>query len=671
MSADGSTCPENENSTDCLLRALLKALDKQANAENGDFDWDPITFGFTVPIGIIAALFALVTVFQAVLAAGPGRRKSNRNAIGEWSQYTRRKWSWPDMTMLSIARTPILRTPRIITLLEAAKERVDEWAAEDFGNQNATDYEVAATWWSLLDEVDLRWLFRCDTYMLKTQCDYLPDDLRAAPAYAEVGCIVAMTAVAGAVSFKSEEQSAYPIIIGDGFQFDFRQHPTLGTVGAFSRHGDVYRGRRPVPIDMGRSLVPRLEQALLALRHAQGDVKGGFCGFHDGKFINAIRQTDPGTIIENRHSDRGCSAANRVALCQCNTLYDRPDDHHLLWLITAAVPEEVPVIFPSGSTISPNLTMLALNSRFWRAPRQTRLNETEPSILGQSQIKWYPTAKPHAVKDEHIRYISALLISTKERPLPKRPDGIDVGVENLDRDDIIVAYNDVFKACLRLLYSLEDFQSWFATLDDLTKQYLRILVLLQLRQVDKWFKWLPSRLIICKAVTLYLNTLTLLDAEAAITEDTFGFSLSQEGSGNQESATAGAPMGVVARHLTTIKTLFEFAGQYVDGLECYNTTRPIHVDITQLADRSNLGQFYCLAGRSPRFNEQLGDMGVLFGSILGTVASCWRADEVERGRKETERVRKEIEREMKETEMEDIEREGIEEYMAWRSDWLD
>ncbi|RYP42602.1 hypothetical protein DL767_000126 [Monosporascus sp. MG133] len=507
MSADGSTCPENENSTDCLLRALLKVLDKQANAENGAFDWDPITFGFTVPIGIIAALFALVTVFQAVLAAGPGRRKSNRNAIGEWSHYTR----------------PPLE--------QAAKEPVEGRAAEKTGNQNAIDDEVAATWWSLLNEVDLRWLFREDAHMTNTQCDYLPDDLRAAPAYAEVGCIVAMTAVAGAVSFKSEGQSAYPIIIGDGFQFDFRQHPTLGTVGAFSRYGDVDRGRRPVPIGRGRSPVPRPEQTLLALRHAQGDVKGGFCGFHDGKFINAIRQTDPGSIIENGHNDRGCSAADRVALCRCNTLYDRPDDHHLLWLITAAVPEEVPVIFPSGSTISPNLlTMLALNSRFWRAPRQTRLNETEPSILGQSQIKWYPTAKPHAVEDEHIRHVSALLISTKERSLYKRPDGIDVGVENLDRDDIIVAYNDVFKACLRLLYSLEDFQSWFTTLNDLTKQYLRILVLLQLRQVDKWFKWLPSQLVIFKAVTLYLNTLTLLDAEAAITEDTFGFSHSQEGS---------------------------------------------------------------------------------------------------------------------------------------------
>ncbi|RYP45564.1 hypothetical protein DL768_008113 [Monosporascus sp. mg162] len=602
MSVDGSTCPENENSTDCLLRVLLQVLAGHATADNGKFDWDPITFGFTVPIGIIAALFTLVTVFQAVLAAGPGRRKSNHNAIGEWSQYNSREWSWPDMTMLSIAQTPILTTYRIIAALEkAAKERKD---------QNATKHEVAATWWPLLNEVGLRWLFHDKKYMVKTQCDYLPDDLRAAPAYAE-----------------SEEQSTY-LIIGDGFQFDFRQHPTLGTVGAFSRHGNLDGVRRPVP---------RLEQTLLALRHAQGDVKGGFCGLRDGKFINAIRQTDPGAIIVNGHNDWGCSADDEVALCRCSILYDRPDDHHLLWLITAAVPEEVPAIFPSGSTISPNLTMLALNSRFWRAPRQTRLNETEPSILDQSQIKWYPTAKPHAVEDEHIRYISALLISNKEQSLPQQPDGIDVGVEYLHRDDIIVAYNDVFKACLRLLYSLEDFQFWFTTLDDLTKQYLRILVLLQLQQVDKWFKWLPSRLVICKAVTLYLNTLTLLDAEAAITEDTFGFSPSQDWLGNQKRATAGAPMEVVARHLTTIETLFAFAREYMDDGVLYDTNScSSHIGIIALGNRPGLAQLYCLAGRSPRFNEQLGDMGVLFSSILDTVAPCWDATDEERERERGE-----------------------------------
>ncbi|RYP01504.1 hypothetical protein DL764_006199 [Monosporascus ibericus] len=483
--------------------------------------------------------------------------------------------------------------------------------------------EVAATWWSLLNEVDLRWLFRGDARMLKTQCDYLPDDPRAAPAYAEVGGIVAMTAVAGAVSFKSEEQSAYPMIIGDGFQFDFRQHPTLGTVGAFSRHGDVDRGRRSAPTGRGTSRAPRPEQTLLALRHAQGDVKGGFCGFHDGKFINAIRQTDPGSIIENGHNIRDCSAADRVALCRCNTLYDRPSDHHLLWLITAAVPEEVPVIFPSGSTISPNLlTMLALSSRFWRAPRRTRLNETEPSVLDQSHIKWYPTAKPHAVEDEHIRYILALLISTKEQSLPKRPEGIDVGVENLDTDDIIVHIT----TSSRHVYGF-------------------------------YTAWKTS------------------NAEAAITEDTFGFALSQEGSANQKSTTAGAPIEVVARHLITIKTLFEFACQYVgDGVLHDTNSRP-HIDITELVNRSTLAQL-CLAGRSARFTEQLRDMGILFSSILDTVTSCWEASESEREEKEIQREREEIwkEREEIRKEEEEIQREWGElslkvSHMESCSDW--
>jgi hypothetical protein len=58
-----ATCPENENATECLLRALLQFNENQANFQAAKFDWDPITFAFTVPIVILAAVFALVTNF--------------------------------------------------------------------------------------------------------------------------------------------------------------------------------------------------------------------------------------------------------------------------------------------------------------------------------------------------------------------------------------------------------------------------------------------------------------------------------------------------------------------------------------------------------------------------------------------------------------------------------
>jgi hypothetical protein len=97
MSDDtGSSCPEEGNSTDCLLRLVLRTLEARSAAEDGKFDWDPITFAFTVPISIFAATFALITIYQAILAAGPGRRKSNRRAIGGWADETRKEWNWHD-----------------------------------------------------------------------------------------------------------------------------------------------------------------------------------------------------------------------------------------------------------------------------------------------------------------------------------------------------------------------------------------------------------------------------------------------------------------------------------------------------------------------------------------------------------------------------------------------
>ncbi|KAH9221572.1 hypothetical protein DL95DRAFT_381879 [Leptodontidium sp. 2 PMI_412] len=56
-----SHCPEN--STECLLRALITAQDQ--------YNWDPLTFGFTVAIGILAFIVATLMVFQDILAAGP------------------------------------------------------------------------------------------------------------------------------------------------------------------------------------------------------------------------------------------------------------------------------------------------------------------------------------------------------------------------------------------------------------------------------------------------------------------------------------------------------------------------------------------------------------------------------------------------------------------------
>lgn len=82
MNSDDSQCPEDGNSTDCLLRALLGLLREQQEAEDAEINWDPINFAFTLLIGLLAILFALATVLQAIFTAGKGRRRTSHLAIG-------------------------------------------------------------------------------------------------------------------------------------------------------------------------------------------------------------------------------------------------------------------------------------------------------------------------------------------------------------------------------------------------------------------------------------------------------------------------------------------------------------------------------------------------------------------------------------------------------------
>jgi hypothetical protein len=76
---------------------------------------------------------------------------------------------------------------------------------------------------------------------------YLTDDLLADLAYADIAFIIATAAASRVHIFttggQDSNQSLYPIIMGNGFmgngfQVDFRQHPTLGTIGAFPRYGN-------------------------------------------------------------------------------------------------------------------------------------------------------------------------------------------------------------------------------------------------------------------------------------------------------------------------------------------------------------------------------------------------------------------------------------------------
>lgn len=134
---------------------MLQTIIDQSAAEDAKFSWDLITFVFTVVIGLFAALFTLVTIYQTTLSASPGRRKCNRRAIRFWATKTKKEWSWNDLNRLSIATTPVLRADDILQFLEERmKGKEDREGRYDIINLPSTP--PAAKWLQFLDHIGVK-----------------------------------------------------------------------------------------------------------------------------------------------------------------------------------------------------------------------------------------------------------------------------------------------------------------------------------------------------------------------------------------------------------------------------------------------------------------------------------------------------------------------------------
>ncbi|CAI0641799.1 unnamed protein product, partial [Colletotrichum noveboracense] len=484
MIPDGSSCPEDSNSTDCLLRTLLQFLNEQHREEDAQTNWDPITFWFTVPVGVLATVFAITMILQAVFAAAKGRRKTNERAIGRWSRKTKKGWSWSEMGFEVTARTPILRTG---TLLEhvMARQSIFEGADLDSrtlddsvdtmskgetgeaiaytpmpwwqniqrmwtsstgmtyrkssslstlqtplgsGNQRWSSYSdlsystararswfrsvsedtSAAAWIGLfaeigLDRVELN-LVDMGNGLRSVTADYLPDDIVAAPAYAELGIIVSLLATTG-VSFGAvDETSRYPTIVGRGFQFDFRQHPILGVVGAYSRHERKDK----------RTATPDLKAIRMALLNGNGIIytAGGLLLARDESEYGPIYTTVHGSqvryglnLLRPSRFERKIISTHmqKVANRHFNKQESFPQGRNVIpsgklpavSLFLAGTPDHPPAIFPN-STLGRDhdLTALALNGSYWP---KVLLSETKELKLSQWRLSSDPPSWSHFV----------------------------------------------------------------------------------------------------------------------------------------------------------------------------------------------------------------------------------------------------------------------------------
>ncbi|KAL6401138.1 hypothetical protein AUP68_16863 [Ilyonectria robusta] len=276
MNSLASRCTEDANSTDCLPRTLLDFLEDARRKDDGKYEWDPITFGFTVSIALAAAGFALITIIQAVLAAGPARRKSNREAIGKWAKKTKWQWQWWDFGYLYVAQTPILSVENITASLEKREATTPPQTAvtrepqTPLATENETENEkdqriqhqkgTGASWLNFLEMTGLADLELGDEAIITTVADYLPSDLVAVPAPIEVRLVFLLIALSQKPLWLLEPESRCPSLTSPGFQFELRQHANMGLIGAFSSY-------KTMSFDLGKLSTDDLN---LAAKHADG-----------------------------------------------------------------------------------------------------------------------------------------------------------------------------------------------------------------------------------------------------------------------------------------------------------------------------------------------------------------------------------------------------------------
>ncbi|KAF3167854.1 hypothetical protein TWF788_011088 [Orbilia oligospora] len=231
-------CP-GENATECLLRALLEA---QLAAKN-EINWDPISLGFTAIIGILALLFAILTVVQGVLAAGPRSLKAGESAIGWYSKFSKSSFSMSEMRVRSVAYTPILQT-NILQMYNikrnSSSSKIRKGSRILQQNIDTIGPHPPASWVVLMEHtniIDIR-SFNKKTFYT----DYLPRDLLAPPAYAEVLCISVLALLSGCTTLHIDGKQ-YPHIEGLYTRLYFREHAELGDVAVFQHFPDIH-GRR-------------------------------------------------------------------------------------------------------------------------------------------------------------------------------------------------------------------------------------------------------------------------------------------------------------------------------------------------------------------------------------------------------------------------------------------
>ncbi|KAL6852550.1 hypothetical protein ACO1O0_007096 [Amphichorda felina] len=438
---------ENLNTTECILRAATSILD-QIKQSDSEYNWDGLTFASTVVIGVVALFFAGLTIGQGLIAAGPGRPKCSKYALGPWAQLSRRLIDWSELRYQSVAYTPVIRIARLLRVAwpdqEGWDDELDEatlrllssynWATRTskltYKPKNLDDY-FPATWLSLLTRAGLDHPGLWD--LKPARGDYIPSDLAVAPAYASTRDIITIFAL---VSFPhrlqilQSEDSKVTSVRGKDLDLDFRQHALLGTYGVFQTFGTPERHERWYGKGAEFLLNKVDPLALRVLLHANGYIpQSRIMGNALPVGLDHTMYSLEGIQHTERQRDRERSRLQVLCKqCKCcrdddqNQCCGGPHRHRPNWcmlgglmndigilgtlnvddagldLLAAEAPHAIPILFPKKSMgIGEKVRSLLLLSRLWslggppplagRRPKNTPWTGEEDMLLSPYEPK--------------------------------------------------------------------------------------------------------------------------------------------------------------------------------------------------------------------------------------------------------------------------------------------
>jgi hypothetical protein len=516
-------CPPN--STDCLLRALVDL--------NSGYNWNPLNFAFTAALSILGFIVATVTLIQGLLAAGPGRLKASRSALGQaYSQKAQTRFDRTELRFRTLVRVPVLDVYKLIHTKEVSAPPRRRWIRISGDHTAAGSRQDSsrslASWSRLLEELGLE-DFAFETLPCAT--DYLPTDIQAAPAYASVESLVIMALLAGCDNIQPAE--GFLRATGPNVQLDFRSHATLGVVAAYQHYFSTVE----VEVDSSPH-VGTIHEALGHLRYSGSTLFELNVSF--SQQAGSVMDYDVlAEAIDRQRSEcnhPGCASRKSTVASWTSFLTDeKPNQGEIDKLATLLFADKPTTskMFPTAATDFRRLVNDLGNRKYkdtWfhqsSVVQDLALLPESEALIDIVDLEQFDTrtGEPQD-RDDSSWFVNTRYLSTKAEGLPManllpseshrrmtrlrsialeafQSDSIDTKV--LEEDSILIS-----KQALTTCFSWLANSELFTTMESGQRANARAYLMLQLREVDAWLRRYGKSDALCCALNMITSLQTL------------------------------------------------------------------------------------------------------------------------------------------------------------------